>query len=462
MKKALFRVSAILLPMNEFYDYLKELGIVSPSDVPKIILKMSTENLINVAIHCYVLTERKPPSPEENSFSFTVNSSISGGIHPCSDIACRLKQANEFASLTAMYVDAVYMPNFFEYMYMVSAEGHSFRNAQQFANFRNRFIIDLILMLRLKPLFLANILRINPQLGSYCSRHLAEKKTYEENLITRFKKIEGDVISQLVTKVKFSISAQNTLIPDDPGNFLGGGVNRFINLPEQLLKYRKLAPYTFTDAEVINLGIWEPFVVPIFEDLISQKYSMNTSDLAYLTNRKIESEIINLLDTEHSGTATEMLIGGLVHDLPFIRNAPLDALLILRAQQPESFKCYRDAVRLAVSQAQDVDDPKTIQLIKNDVILPALNQINKIVTNNRDEFVTKGFRDAAISSAALTAFLFSSGHGLPGAGNITLGTTVVKKAISTCENFCRAFDVPATAKNNDYYFLWEISQMHAE
>ena len=278
--------------MDEFFEYLKIIGIGAPSDAPRVLLNHTSQEVFEIATRCYSLTERPSPVPGEGAFNFTVNSTISGGIYPCSDHNCRRYNAYNLASFAALYVDSIYIPNFFEYVYQFNKRGGSFSNESQAANFVSRVITDIILMLELNPLFLANILHIHPQSGEYCSTHLKEIRQHETNLYNQFAKIEKDIVSDLVKKVKFQIYT-NTIVPLDPSDYLGGGMYTFVSVPKRLRRYIGDVPYTFTDTEATELGIIGQYINPIFDDLTAQKYSAPLRNLPYLTNKKIELDIIN-------------------------------------------------------------------------------------------------------------------------------------------------------------------------
>ena len=64
-------------------------------------------------------------------------------------------------------------------------------------------------------------------------------------------------------------------------------------MPKRLRRYIGDVPYTFTDTEATELGIIGQYINPIFDDLTAQKYSAPLRNLPYLTNKKIELDIIN-------------------------------------------------------------------------------------------------------------------------------------------------------------------------
>ena len=84
--------------MDEFFEYLKIIGIGAPSDAPRVLLNHTSQEVFEIATRCYSLTERPSPVPGEGAFNFTVNSTISGGIYPCSDHNCRRYNAYNLAS----------------------------------------------------------------------------------------------------------------------------------------------------------------------------------------------------------------------------------------------------------------------------------------------------------------------------------------------------------------------------
>lgn len=438
--------------MGEFYEYLHSLHINESPDVFEIIPKLPFEKIIEIAIQCYTLTETKArPTKDLSVFDFSASSSISGGIYPCSEIDCRLKNVYELAAFSALYADKVLIPNPFEHIYHHLTSDFNFANQEQLYIFCNRLMGDIVIMLNLRPLVDGGILYINPQLGSFCkecwTRNLKEQKA----LIDEFHKLETRIVTDLNKNIKFVLDTNKTIVAQGTPNYLGSEVFRFVVLPKVLKAFRKSIPHTFSPTEVETLRLWEPFVTPVIEDLILQKFSMIDLNTAYLTNRGIEADIINNLEENAERSKEKAIIDGMAHKLPFIENATLSSLVKVRQHEAESFAVYRDVVKNTIQETKDETNAAIIKSIVEDKINPELHKLDQIIKNHKDDFQKQGRKDLFFNSLLLITGFFSNSNSA-----LIEGTSALLKDL--LKDYSDAKQVPTRVKNSDYYFLWKLEK----
>ena len=438
--------------MGEFYEYLHSLHINEPPDVFEVIPKLSFEKIIETAIQCYTLTETKVrPTKDFDVFDFSASGSISGGIYPCSEIDCRLRNVYELAAFSALYADKVLIPNPFEHIYHHLTSDFNFANKEQFYNFCNRLIGDIVIMLNLRPLVDGGILYINPQLRSFCKECWARNLKKQKALIDEFHKLETRIVTDLNKNIKFVLDTTKTIVAEGTPNYLGSEVFRFSILPKVLKTFRKSIPHTFSPTEVQTLRLWEPFITPVIEDLILQKFSMVNLNTAYLTNRGIEADIINNFEEKTEGSKEKAIIDGMAHKLPFIENATLNSLVKMRQHEAEAFAVYRDVVRNTIQETKNETDVAIIKSMVEDKINPELHKLDQIIKNHKDDLQRHGRKDIVFNTLLLITGLFSNSN-----STIIEGTSALLRDL--LKDYSDSKHVPTRVKNSDYYFLWKLEK----
>ncbi len=445
--------------MEKFYEYLQSIGISDPPDVFEVIQKLSIEKIIEVSTKCYTLTETSGEQIKDHSiFNFSASSTISGGIRPCADVECRIRNVYELSAFAALYADKVVIPNPFEHIYHHLSSDFNFSNEEQEYFFVSRLIGDIVIMLNLKPLVKSKLLTINPQVKSYCKECWEQELVKQKKIQDAFERIEKDAINDLNRNIKFTLDTKKSIVMSGARDYIGQEVLRFAMLPKVLKPYIKSIPYTFKSDEVKKLELWQPVVIPIFEDLILQKYSMLNLNTAYLTNRKIETDIIHHLDNNIEDRSKEKaLIDGLVHRLPFVEGASLDMLVQLRGQESEAFDVYRDSVAKTVKDTSEETNTEVIKKVVEERIKPQLHKLDQIVKSHKDEFNAKGKRKVVFNSLLFTAGLFVNQiSGIDIKTILALGGAHTLAEVYS--DFSEARAVPKQIKNSDYYFLWRLEK----
>lgn len=432
--------------MDTFYKRLKDIKIISAPDVFTVIPKMNSDEIIKLAIDCYVLTESNAVKLDKDAiYIFSATSALSGGIRPCAEIGCRLDNVYELSVFAALYADKILIPNFFEYVHDYDFE---FSSEEMFHNFLNTFMGDLVLMLDLKPLIQEEIICINPRIKAFCTECLKKRIVQEKSVESALKKIEKRLESEIYRNLRFTLDSRNSIVINAKKGYVAAEAFRFITLPPVFKKYVKKIPYTFNRKEVGILGLNNLLLSPIFDDLILQKYGMAEYDISYLTNRKLETEIIKSLEIGGSREESDRLIlEGISHELPFVKNADISKLLDLRKKESGAFVAYRDAVRKVFLELKNEKDINVIKKAVQDTIIPEVRKIERLIETQKDSLKDKLKGDLAFDTIVISAGYFINLAGVVG------GIFAVKDIFA---DILPLSSEPIEAKRSDYYFLWKL------
>jgi len=201
----------------------------------------------------------------------------------------------------------------------------------------------------------------------------------------------------------------------------------------------------FNNKEIQELGFIKDIVIrPAFYDLIMQKYSSRTCDLHYLTNRKIDSKIINHINSEKS-SYNNNIIEGLVHSLPFLIGADIKKIIKVREEEGSAFEVYRNSIKEVIKETENLDDEKSFKKAINDIVVPEIAKIEQIIDANK-----KYFQSKMLSKVIFSSILIAIGPNLMGSFLVPFAARDIFKDLSS------KLTIPIEARNNSHYFLWKI------
>jgi len=310
-----------------------------------------------------------------------------------------------------------------------------------------------------KPLFDAGILAINPQMRSYCEacwkRHIIEQR----NIARGIRKIEPGVISDLCKNIKFIIDNDRSILIKGAESYVAMETFSLVKFPKELSAYTKSLPHTLTKNEVLKSKIWQAVVMPAIQDLILQKISMMSIGASYLTNRGIDSDIINRFNYTNTKDVQsgDELVNYLAHELPFIRNSSLDKLIRFRTDHSEAFQTYRDSIRDSLKDIT-IKDHTEIKNIVDEQINPEIHKLDRLFKTHQDEFKTKVRQKILIDTLVLSAGIFADkmfGIDIPTFISSTGGLLSLKGIVRDAMKINEETD---QIQNNNLYFLWKLKQ----
>lgn len=436
--------------MKSFFEYLEKNDLEDPSNVIKKISKLPLIEVVEILGNCYYLVNSNRPNLiTKNIFDFSANTSLSGGTYPCSCIECRIEKVHNLSVFASLYADTVLIPNFFEYFYHLN---FNFENQEQELYFRNRIIGDIIVYLYFKPLIEIGIIQVNPTEIIACKNCLSKLLKEEKKLNEEFDLIKEKLESKLIKKINFILDTPFSIIMQSDNNYINHEVIRFAILPNELNKYVKKIPYKFSAKEIKKLDLIELILEPTFNDLMLQKYSINAYKLSYLTDKKIDSEIIEAVNSEDKNY-NNLIVNGLVHSLPFFNGVNIKKVLKIRNEENNVFESYRYATRNVIREVESINNKKLFKEAMEDILVPEITKIENTINNNK-----KYFRKKANSKIIFTTIAMSIGI----VGNkIGIDDQIIKifapfAVKNICDDLISASNIPIEVRNNNYYFLWKI------
>lgn len=436
--------------MKSFFEYLEKNGLIDPPEIIEKIIKLPLNKVVEILENCYYLINlNKPDLNSGNVFDFSANTSLSGGTYPCLCLDCRMKRVQDLSVFSSLYADKVLIPNFFDYFY---DQNFNFKNQEQEFNFRYIIIGDIIAYLYFKPLIEAGIIQVNPTVTFACKHCLSEIYQEEKKLNDKFTFIKKCLENKLIKKVKFILDTPFSIQMQSDDNYLNYEVIRFNILPKELKKFVKKIPYRFSAQEIKKLDFIELMLGPTFNDLMLQKYSINANKLSYLTNKGIDSEIIEAINNEDNKHHNS-IVGALVHPLPFLDGVNINKVLKIRNEEKDVFDSYRFAIKNVIREVEGINDNRIIKEVVGDIIIPEIVKIENTINNNKNYFLKKAKSKIIFTSIAISVGIFGKDIGINSQMMNALGAFAAKDIYN---DIALASNIPIETRNNNYYFLWKI------
>jgi len=453
--------------MNNVFQFLESKGIVDGSSAFEVVRKLNLTQAVDLLEGCFLATNKQDVNNLEWSLlSFSANTSLAGGIEPCSSIGCRIEQAYRLALFGGLYSDKLYLPNLFDYYYDMIQRGRFPNwNKNQINYFYNRLIGDIAVYFQFKPLIDAGIATINKTVFMTCSHCHRIKRMSERIYRKKIDTIANGLESKVATVVKFELTDPGFIHIIDPENYVSGESGISIEgskFEEHVNKFAIKIPHKFTTEEVKKLGLVRRVMNQPIRDLLEQNYYENLKSATYLTNRQFDLDIIEK-SNEQERRLSPIKPNDFYHSLPFLEDILIEDLLRLRLQNGESFDVYRDALNQAVREAPG--SIQTQELIK-DLINPAIHKIENIIRQNKDHFrgraskkikynafiISLGFMATSIFSADPTKAPLITGI----AGASALAGAAFKMLPEIVRDWVQSDTIPVEAANNPFYFLWKV------
>lgn len=436
--------------MKSFFEYLEKNNLGDPSEIAEKIFKLPLNKVIKILENCYYLINlNRSNLIAKNIFDFSANTSLSGGIYPCSCIECRIEKVYNLSVFASLYADTVLIPNFFEYFYHSSFD---FKNQEQEFFFRNRIVGDITAFLYFKPLIETGIIRVNPTEVFVCESCLSKLLKKEKKLNQKFDLIKEKLEPKLIKKINFILDTPFSIIIQNDCNYTNYEVIQFAILPDELNKYVRKIPYKFSAEEIKKLDLVELILKPTFNDLMLQKYSINAYKLSYLTDKKIDSEIIEAINSEDKNYNSS-IVNGLVHSLPFLNGVDIKKVLKIRNEENNVFESYRCAVRNIIRETKSKNNKKFLKEAMENIIVPEITKIENVISNNKKYFRKKANNKIIFSAIAMSIGIIGNKMGIDNQ-IIQIFAPFVGRDIYN--DLISASNIPIEARNNNYYFLWKI------
>lgn len=439
-------------PINELFNYLDSVGLLSIDNVDKIIPSLSLVEISRLTQKTYsYINNQEVDSSGTSLFNFSICSTLCGVGYCCQEIGCRIRRISEMLTFSSMYSDTVYIPNFIEPI----PEDIILSSEWELDTLYYHLISNYTALLMLKPFMKARIVKINNQTVNMCDHCFS----------THFKKLIKLLRNDLKDKIEFKIEKDGSIHISQKQRYLDVTVLVTERFQKRLKSYSKF-PHTFSFEEVVELKLFEEFLGPVTVDVLSQGLYSSEKKLSYLTNRKIDQEIIEILNpvdaAGYDNSIDTSIYKLLTHQVPFITNVNPVKILQLRLNDGSAFLTYRDALTSAMNNLNRPIATGDSSTLVNDMLLPEVNKIQRVVDIHKKDLEKNIKRKILFTAATISTGALAVSHlgihlseHIPETAGIAvpIGYQMVRDLY---QNVTASRDIPKEAQQNNYYFLWEV------
>lgn len=427
--------------MHILFEYFDNIGMIE-KNLSKI-LKWDNHRLNTLIEEIKELhIDSKPES--ESFFRFVGNEQFSAGRIPCSQLACRLKQATDTGIFSILYSDVTFIQNPFS-IYSFGKEWNTRK--------KQSLIEDLIIIFYLKPL-------INYGVIQFCNGELMLCTECRKNLINQFLEENQILEKSIFNNSKFIIEKKEGLKPylhiksnDDVfghNDYLIIGKTKTL---ESLLK-KNAKSHNLTRDEMFKIKILKEIIEERIIDIILQNRNAEYYNSNYINSSNFSKNIISVLNPPEYNDRNNQIYDNFTHSVPAILNADFEGLIKFRENEFEPFLVYRDELKSLIKQKGNEINNNWDELFQ-DIIQPEINKMNLVVKNSKSVFKKKGTADIVIGAGLISFGLFS--------GLVRNDSTELLNVFGACEfikgvieNLSAARSSPLDIKNNKFYFIWKL------
>ncbi len=165
--------------------------------------------------------------------------------------------------------------------------------------------------------------------------------------------------------------------------------------------------------------------------------------------------ISSQLNKDVTSMNSEIFTKSINHYLPVIQSKDPLEIIQLREEEDEAFQVYRDKLHKLLIDAPKYKHDNFSEIFR-DMILPEINLINKKIKDFQYRKRTN-LRDKLIFGSGAVAFGLYSGMLPSNLGSILAAIGGGGAIVSTIIDYKSAFHSKEKARENDYYFLWELT-----
>lgn len=392
------------------------------------------------------------------NFSFTANSSLSGGRHPCAAPECRMQKISSLISFATLYADEVYIQIPFE---DVALKTHKELNTAD----RHEILNAIIIYLQLRPLIERGIIKYAFNTVSFCQEHFHSiAKPLTARINEKEAALEAIIHGELIDNCSVVFNFENKRSPffqiSGPESIIEHGSVHFHPFdphPSIFKEFAKKGPvYKLTRSEIEESGVLYYVINPILRDLGRQEWHTALTGNSYLCDNKTHLSLASKINPEAFTANSKAFDKGLKHYLPSIFSNDIKALVNLRNKEEEAFFVYRDKLRKLLQKPNGWDE-KEVAKVFRDEILPEINLINKKVNDWKSNSLQSIGEKVLFGTGAVTLGLYA-GILPANIGQIVAALGGGSAIASVLMDLNKTFKEKQQARTNDFYFLWKTTK----
>lgn len=443
--------------MNELFEYLfsNKLGRYD-LESDKFISSITEEKFEKLIIDINEIIVRNEDIIQ-SEFNFTCNSELSGDVFSCSCLECRIKSIDSLARFTTLYSDTVIITSpFYKY----------YRNYSYNTTVLEKFLEDIKILYYMQPLISEGLIKFSSGMVCVCkdcNEKLEETRSnYHHSVNKVLKPIKQNLLKSTTVKYtldygfpEFEITFPEEFA-DSQKQFLLISNSNYLLMLSKVFDINK--NYMLTPKEIKKFGILEnTYLDKVFNDIVDQRWIGHFYNTKYVTNRKVDLQILKSLNDNNKNINSQALIEGLTHEVPYIHNVNIEDLIDLRKNEFESFQIYRESIKKVVEVSSGLDSLKVKEAF-NDLAKKELLKLDLIAKKSKKNLIKNNIREIVIGSAIVTGGLFT--HTISpeiGAAISLLGGA--KYLHQFASKLAQTIDEPVELSKNDMYYLWKVKEL---
>jgi hypothetical protein len=433
---------------------------IDGNNVEETILAATPENLFELAeVMALICKHHFQKTISRNElFSFTANSALSGGSHPCASIDCRFRRIDNLITFATLYADEVYIQQPFE---RIAMNGPAAIKAVH----RHDLVAAIYMYMRLRALIRTGLVKYATDVHRFCDHHhqtlaapLAKRidqqtDTLRRNIIETL--LETCSVTYKRTKQHgpfFEVSAPEGVVEHGTLYF-----HAFQPMPRIFQRFQSFGTsHALSKVEIAESGALDWIVNPILRDIAFQEWHTTLTGTSYLCDNESHMSLVSSINSDAFKANSNAFNKSLKHYLPKVSSQNPEVLLNLREKEGEAFAVYRDKLRKLLQGTEGWSDQDVSRAFRDEV-LPEINVLNKRLkdwSNNSKESVGEKllFGTGAVTLGLYSGILPSDVGQLVAAIG---GTSAVTSAIF---DWNKAFKEKQQARASDYYFLWQAGE----
>jgi len=436
---------------DNFYFRLFRNGI-NKSNICKKIFSWNDTKILNFLTDAFydLYTDEMRQS---SFYTFSANTSLSGGPFPCSSAKCRLENLETLVRFAILYADKVYIDNPFEKYFLLDEKCTD--------ALRLSIIGDIEGLLYLYPFIQKGLVSIQNNVHLLChqcyEKELLVEQEKKKEFISFSKELEEELLRE--AKVFFYNDVEESYFEFiGPEEIINHG--SLIVTGDLARKFSSKKSKKFKNElsleQISQYHLLDFIIDPIIDDLLKQSIRVGTYKTQFLTDNVIQFNYCTKnFKTKKAEMANE-IVTELSHSIPVLSDIPTVQLLKIRERDGELFEVYRDKLHSTLDQSKKLPPSEAEELFDNE-IMPEIHKIDLLMKNNKKRITKDLIDDVLIGSGYLTIALIN-GSFLPtftgivsAIGGISCATTIIKKVLTIKS-------VPETVEEKPYFFLWKISK----
>ncbi|MDO8374311.1 MAG: hypothetical protein Q7T39_20495, partial [Polaromonas sp.] len=299
-------------------------------------------------------------------FSFTANSALSGGSHPCASLVCRNQRIESLMAFAALYADEVYIQQPFENIALRDPS-----SIQQVD--RHNLIAGINNYKTLSPLIERGVIKYAHDLNPFCDHHNATVASpLLKKIEAKSQQLEVEITRMLLESCSVTFNRTNKHEPffeiSGPEGVVEHGTvyfHAFKPMPKIFRLFQKKSSiYRLSKSEIEDSGVLRLIVKPIIKDISFQEWHTALNGTSYLCDNPSHMKLVSSVNNEVFAANSSAFANGLRHSLPQVYASEPIALLKLRDRESESFFVYRDKLRRLLQESDGWNEKEVERIFR--------------------------------------------------------------------------------------------------